>query len=193
MLRNERMPIIAALAATILIAACSSAPGGPSVGPSAAPTAAPTAAATPAPSQPAAATTAPAAVNLTVVSGHVVGKDGRTVYLFNNDDPVPGQSACYETCAANWPPVVGPASGQGITGELGTITRTDGTLQVTLDGRPLYYFAGDSAAGDTNGQGLNEVWWLISPSGDEIEDAMQATEAPDGAASPTPCGARNCY
>ena len=56
-----------------------------------------------------------------------------------------------------------------MTGEVGTITGTDGKLQVTIDGRPIYTFAQDKAPGDVNGQGLNSVWYVIAPDGTEID------------------------
>ena len=66
-----------------------------------------------------------------------------------------------------------PVAGEGVdTTLLGTITRDDGTIQVTYNGWPLYLFAGDSAAGDTNGQGIDEfggLWFLVSPTGEAIE------------------------
>ena len=59
--------------------------------------------------------------------------------------------------------------GEGLDESLvGTITRDDGTVQGTYNGWPLYYFSGDSAPGDVNGQGLNDVWWVIDASGTAI-------------------------
>ncbi len=57
------------------------------------------------------------------------------------------------------------AAGEGVTGVLGIITGTDGNPQVTYDGRPLYYFQGDTEAGQTNGQGIDDVWWVADVSG----------------------------
>ncbi|WP_456846845.1 COG4315 family predicted lipoprotein, partial [Cellulomonas sp. P5_C6] len=57
----------------------------------------------------------------------------------------------------------------GVTGEVGTITGTDGKMQVTIDGRPIYTFAQDTAPGDVKGQGLNSVWYVIAPDGTEID------------------------
>jgi predicted lipoprotein with Yx(FWY)xxD motif len=56
----------------------------------------------------------------------------------------------------------------GVTGDLGTITATDGSTQITLNGLPLYYFKGDSAPGDVNGQAVQNVWWVVSPTGAAI-------------------------
>jgi predicted lipoprotein with Yx(FWY)xxD motif len=57
-----------------------------------------------------------------------------------------------------------------VTGDVDTITGTDGSTQVTLDGWPLYYFAGDSAAGDTSGQGVDDVWWVVGADGEKITE-----------------------
>ncbi len=99
---------------------------------------------------------------------------GRSVYLFTADKG--SASNCYGACAAAWPPVLAsgkPAAGPGVTaGMLGTTPRRDGTQQLTYDGRPLYYFAGDKAAGSTAGQNIDHFggeWYLVSPQGREIE------------------------
>jgi predicted lipoprotein with Yx(FWY)xxD motif len=95
---------------------------------------------------------------------------GRTVYVFANDQV--DQSTCDAACAADWPPVAAPstlpASLPGVTGELGTATRSDGNHQLTVAGHPLYTFSGDSAAGQTNGQGITlngGLWTVVLPSG----------------------------
>jgi predicted lipoprotein with Yx(FWY)xxD motif len=108
----------------------------------------------------------------------LVGPDGMTLYIFTNDTD--GVSNCSGDCATNWPPLVVTdddelAAGDGVTGELDTIERDDGSLQVTYDGAPLYYFAGDSAAGDSNGEGVGGVWFIASPDG----AAAAATNAYD--------------
>jgi predicted lipoprotein with Yx(FWY)xxD motif len=79
---------------------------------------------------------------------------GLTLYWFAPDTS--GKSVCYGSCAAYWPPVTGdPTAGPGVTGRLGTITRTDGTTQATYDGHPLYTYIGDSAPGQASGNNLN--------------------------------------
>ena len=79
---------------------------------------------------------------------------GLTLYSFAPDSPT--KSVCYGSCAAYWPPVPGHASaGPGVTGQLGTITRTDGTTQAVYDGHPLYTYIGDSAPGQDAGNDLN--------------------------------------
>ncbi len=79
---------------------------------------------------------------------------GFTLYWFAPDTAT--RSTCYGTCAGYWPPVTGtPSAGPGVTGKLGTIKRSDGTIQVTYDGHPLYTYVGDTAPGQTFGNGLN--------------------------------------
>jgi predicted lipoprotein with Yx(FWY)xxD motif len=100
----------------------------------------------------------------------VVDAEGRTLYVFFADTG--SDSTCYDDCEASWPPLTvegEPVGGDGIDGPLGTTEREDGSLQVTLDGHPLYYFAGDETAGDTNGQGLSDVWWVVSPEGEALD------------------------
>ena len=100
----------------------------------------------------------------------LVDGDGNTLYLFTVDTD--GVSACYDQCEANWPPFLdgdGIEVGDGVDAALvGTTERTDGSIQVTYGGWPLYYFAGDDAAGDTNGQAVNDVWWVVDAAGDAI-------------------------
>lgn len=102
----------------------------------------------------------------------VVDGAGMTVYMFTKDTQGSGESSCAGDCLAKWPPVTTESDApavDGVTGELGTITGTDGSTQVTLNGWPLYYFAGDAAAGDTTGQGVGGVWWVLTAAGEPIE------------------------
>ena len=94
--------------------------------------------------------------------------EGRVLYLFNPD--AQGDSTCYDDCADAWPAFVEEGSaGEGVDASLlGTTTRTDGAVQVTYNGWPLYYFSGDVAPGDTNGQALNDVWWVVDATGNAI-------------------------
>jgi predicted lipoprotein with Yx(FWY)xxD motif len=100
----------------------------------------------------------------------LVDGKGRTVYQFANDKG--GQSTCTGGCAANWPfvpaPAALPASLPAVTGKLGTTTHADGAHQLTIAGHPVYTFAGDSAPGQTNGQGITldgGLWTVMSPAG----------------------------
>ena len=95
----------------------------------------------------------------------LVDPSGRTLYLFTNDTP--GVSNCAGGCALAWPPlltVTDAAAGEGVNQALlGSTTRADGSSQVTYDGMPLYYFAPDEKPGDTLGQDVGEVWYVINP------------------------------
>jgi predicted lipoprotein with Yx(FWY)xxD motif len=110
----------------------------------------------------------------------LVGPDGMTLYMFVNDGP--GESACYESCANAWPPLLvegEPVAGEGIDPALlGTTERTDGSLQLTYNGMPLYAYAQDSAPGDTNGQGANGAWYVVNPAGEAVT-AAPGEELPD--------------
>jgi predicted lipoprotein with Yx(FWY)xxD motif len=95
---------------------------------------------------------------------------GMTVYRYDADSANPSKSNCSGGCASAWPPVLVTGSAMpsvsGVTsGLVGEITRSDGTKQVTLDGWPLYTYAGDSAAGATTGQGSGGSWWAVTPTG----------------------------
>jgi predicted lipoprotein with Yx(FWY)xxD motif len=117
----------------------------------------------------------------------LVDARGRTVYDFANDKG--GTSTCTGTCAANWlfvpAPAAVPRSVPGVTGELGRTTRADGALQLTVAGHPVYTFVGDSAPGQTNGQGVvlnGGLWTVVSPAGAPLPDARPAggSSAPGG-------------
>ncbi|MFE5307026.1 hypothetical protein [Isoptericola sp. NPDC056605] len=101
----------------------------------------------------------------------VVDGQGMTVYYYTPDKAGSGESACTGECLAAWPPVhagKGTPQVQGVTAEVGTIPGNDGEPQVTLDGRPVYLYAGDAAPGDVDGQGLQDIWWVVAPDGSEI-------------------------
>lgn len=108
------------------------------------------------------------ALATTDLGDHIVDGAGNTLYLFVPDGQ--GDSVCYDECEANWP-VVGPivAVGDGLDASLlGTIERTTGDVQATYNSWPLYYFIADAAPGETNGQGVNDVWYVVDPSGEAI-------------------------
>jgi len=104
----------------------------------------------------------------------VAGPKQRTVYLFAADKGP--TSTCSSACAEVWPPVTttagAKAAGGAVSADLGTITRSDGTKQVTYKGHPLYYYVGDPNSGDTSGQGINSFgapWYVLSPSGSAVK------------------------
>jgi predicted lipoprotein with Yx(FWY)xxD motif len=123
-------------------------------------------------------------------AGTFLTDGGRAVYLWAKDGM--NMSACTGACASAWPPVPATgtltATGGAQASDLGTITRSDGTKQVTYDGHALYFFAGDSAAGQTNGQGSDSFgakWWLVAPSGAKITASDTATAAAAPAPAPS--------
>jgi predicted lipoprotein with Yx(FWY)xxD motif len=110
---------------------------------------------------------------------------GRAVYLWVKDTG--STSACSGACVGAWPPVTTTgtvtASGGASASDLGTITRSDGTKQVTYDGHPLYYYAGDSGSGMASGQGSDSFgakWWLVSPSGSDVTASVSSFTADGG-------------
>ena len=103
----------------------------------------------------------------------LVDQDGKTLYLFEADSQ--NKSNCSGGCLSLWPPVDAngkATAGSGVTaGMIGTAT---GSSQVTYAGHPLYWFSGDTAAGDTNGEGLTDfggAWYAVSPAGKAVEEA----------------------
>ncbi len=129
----------------------------------------------------AASTTTAAGPGETILTKHsklgtmlAAGPNKLTVYLFEADKG--GRSACSGACAKAWPPVTTSgkpqASGSAVSAELGTITRSDGTKQVTYDGHPLYFFVKDGDAGDAYGEGSKAFgadWYVVAPSGAKID------------------------
>jgi predicted lipoprotein with Yx(FWY)xxD motif len=108
-------------------------------------------------------------VSQTSAGSALAGVDGMTLYVFDQDTG--SESTCTGSCAENWPPFTvdegeHATAGDGVTGEIGETTRDDGTIQVTYNGHPLYYFAGDQAAGDANGDGVGGVWHIATPESD---------------------------
>lgn len=102
----------------------------------------------------------------------VVDGGGRTLYVFDKDSAAPSKSNCDGDCAAKWPPLIagsGTPQVDGVDASLvGTVTRTDGSKQVTLAGWPLYQFAADSKAGKADGQAVGGVWWVVGADGKKI-------------------------
>ncbi|HKY16818.1 MAG TPA: hypothetical protein VJM33_17965 [Microthrixaceae bacterium] len=97
--------------------------------------------------------------------------DDNTLYLFEKDTGT--TSTCEAGCIEAWPPVTvtGTPTGDGIDAALGTTTRSDGTMQLTFNGHPIYYFASDSEPGDTNGQGVGDVWFVVDKEGNAVKKA----------------------
>ena len=119
----------------------------------------------------------------------LVGPEGMTLYGFTVDDP--GVSNCYDDCAQVWPPLSGDTPvGDGLDESLfSTTERDDGTTQLVIGDWPLYYFAGDSAPGDVNGQDVEGVWFVVTAEGDLV-GAEEAMSDDSEEAAPSPAGDR---
>ena len=194
-----------ALGAAVVVAACSSAASTTSSAAAPAAPASPAASASPAGGSSSSAgasssggtviTTAKSSAGTVLTNG-----SGRAVYLWVKDTG--DMSNCNGACAGAWPPVTttstATASGSAKASDIGTITRSDGTKQVTYDGHPLYYFSGDSGAGTATGQGsdgFGAKWWLVAPAGTDVTAAVSsftaagaAPAAPAAASSAPPAG-----
>ena len=189
---SKRTKLIAgvggALSAAVVVAACSS---GATSSSAAAP------AASPAGGSSSSASASGGTVITTAKSsaGTVLAtSSGRAVYLWVKDTG--DMSNCNGACAGAWPPVTttgtATASGGATASEIGTITRSDGTKQVTYDGHPLYYFSGDSGPGTANGQGSDAFgakWWLVTPTGSDVTAGVTSFTAGSSAGAPAPAPA----
>jgi predicted lipoprotein with Yx(FWY)xxD motif len=175
-----------ALGAALLVAACSSAGSSSSTG----------AAGTPAAGASSPSSSASAAGGTVIKTASssagtfLTDGSGRAVYLWAKDTS--DVSNCTGACAGAWPPVTTTgsvtASGAAKASDLGTIARSGGAKQVTYDGHPLYYFAGDSGPGTASGQGsdgFGAKWWLVAPTGSDVTAAVSSfTPAAAPAAAP---------
>jgi len=170
---GRRSLAAAALPLILVLAACSSG-GGATTAPSVptTPSVAPSAPTTGGASPSATAETDEYELKVAKGSGsipdYLTGEDGKTLYIFTKDTKDSGKSVCNGDCVTNWPPLlvdeldeVKPDS--GATGKLALVTRDDGKTQLSYNGMPLYYFAADTAAGDTKGQGVGGVWFVAAP------------------------------
>jgi predicted lipoprotein with Yx(FWY)xxD motif len=149
-----RLWAVGAVAALVTLTACGSSSSSttPSVGPPSAP-----------------ASGSQVKLMSTGIGTVLATSSGHTIYWFAIDTPT--ESKCTGACATFWPPVKGPvtaAAGTTLPAKFGTITRSDGTTQATYMGHPLYTYSGDSAAGQTTGNGLNisgGLWYAMTPTG----------------------------
>ncbi len=151
--------LVATAAVAVLVAACSSQAGGGATNPPA-------------------ASSAGGGVEVDVAQGgpgaHLADSAGKSLYIRTSDSA--NTSTCSGGCATNWPPLTlqagqNPTAGAGVTGTLGSFKRADGSTQATLNGMPLYYFSGDTAPGQTNGQGIQGVWFVAAPGGGPVGGA----------------------
>ncbi|MCH7230357.1 hypothetical protein L0U85_05725 [Glycomyces sp. L485] len=102
----------------------------------------------------------------------IADADGMTLYLFTPDEG--GESTCYDECAEAWPPLTGEGDAsvaEGLDESLvGSVERDDGSMQVTYNSHPLYYWANDVAPGDVTGQGVNDVWYVLDAEGNAVTE-----------------------
>jgi predicted lipoprotein with Yx(FWY)xxD motif len=122
----------------------------------------------------------------------LVDGKGMTLYLYSRDTK--GTSNCYDACEQRWPILRPPADGKptgsaDIGGPLGTIARKDGTMQVTYNDIPLYYYTPDQAVGDTKGQASGGVSWILAPGLKEITPAVAQPSPSPAAAAPAAAAA----
>jgi predicted lipoprotein with Yx(FWY)xxD motif len=144
---------------------------------------------------PAASSAAPAASNAsgqvamlktskTSLGSVLTNSTGFTLYWFAIDTPT--SSKCTGSCATYWPPVIGTpkaASGVTLSGKLGTITRSDGSVQATYNGHPLYTYAGDKSPGQTSGNKLNAsggLWYAVTLSAAASSSASTSSGSSGG-------------
>lgn len=127
-------------------------------------------------------------VGTTSLGKIIVDGKGMTAYYYQPDLPNSGVSTCTGGCLAHWPAITAASSTPVVLGISAKITVITGTNQIVVNGRPIYTFAGDQKAGDTNGQGIGGVWYVVSPAGVELTPSEIAKEstAPAATATPTP-------
>ncbi|MFJ9611421.1 hypothetical protein ACIRS1_34290 [Kitasatospora sp. NPDC101176] len=192
--RTRRAAVLAAsgIAAAALVAGCgssgSSAPAAP---------ASPSAPATPAPSTPGTAANTSLQTATDPKLGTIVTDGaGFTLYRFDHDQSSPSKATCNGDCASLWPPEQdnGNVMLKGIDAKLvGSVTRDDGTKQVTLNGWPAYRYSPDSKPGDTKGQGVGGAWFALTPSGGKAGTTGSSTPMPSTPASPKPSAPSSGY
>ena len=165
--RRRWVSLPLAVGAVVLVSACGSDGGSSSSGSSS-----PGSSSSASPSG-GASEAAALSVMSTSIGDVLVDAKGATIYTFANDTGT--ASTCTGVCATDWPPVPAPdpvpTSLPGVTAALGTTARDDGSTQLTVEGHPVYRFAGDSAPGQTNGQGLElngGVWTAVAPDGKPV-------------------------
>jgi len=174
---------VAPAALLVLLSACSgpATPAAPATtAASSAPASSAPASSTPASSAPASSAPAPAPADAatlalgtaeTSLGTILVDGKGMTLYMFTKDTQNSNASACTGQCLAAWPPLYGkPTAGKGADdSKLGSFALPDGTDQATYNGWPLYYWKGDAKAGDTSGQKVGGVWFVLDRDGEPIK------------------------
>lgn len=124
-------------------------------------------------------------VGTTTAGKVLVDPHKMTVYVFARDTR--GHSACTGTCVTYWPPVSGAdasaAAASSVSAKLGSVKRSDGSTQLTVNGFPVYTYVGDSKPGQATGQGKNlsgGVWWVVAPNGSWMKSTSSGSTSPSG-------------
>lgn len=110
----------------------------------------------------------------------LVGQMGKTLYMFDTDTKGEQASTCNDGCAQTWPPLTvseSPTKSDAVTASVTTFERESGEMQVAANGWPLYDFASDENPGDVNGQGVNDVWWVLRPDGSPVKSSSMTSDA----------------
>ncbi|MCH8109322.1 MAG: DUF11 domain-containing protein [Chloroflexi bacterium] len=125
----------------------------------------------------------------------LVDHSGRSLYLFTDDEA--DTSSCTGGCALTWPPLLtvgDPAAGDGASADLlRTTTRDDGSVQVTYNGAPLYFFSGDDKPGDANGQDVGNVWFVVSVHVGPIQNEADLSLTKEADPDPVVAGSQLTY
>jgi predicted lipoprotein with Yx(FWY)xxD motif len=174
--RRAGLLVAAGAAVAALVTGCGSSGGGYSAPKTPSPPA------SSAPAAPGAAATLQTATDPTL--GTIVTDGaGHTLYRFDHDTTSPSASNCTGACATLWPPVPATANPQvkGVDPSLlGSVTRPDGSKQLTLAGSPLYRYSPDTKPGDTKGQGFGGIWWAVTPSGGKAAASSAGSPSTSG-------------
>lgn len=127
-------------------------------------------------------------ISHTAAGDALAGAGGKTLYTLSTDTS--STRTCLGGCANTWPPLLGDGSrvtaADGVSGSFGTITREGGEKQVTHNGQPLYYYTGDSAAGDSKGDGVGGVWSIAGVGGSSASQPASAGASGTQQPSATP-------
>jgi predicted lipoprotein with Yx(FWY)xxD motif len=174
----KQLGAVSATFVVVLAAGCSSSGTSASPSASSAPSSAASSASSPSASASSSASTSTSSGDLKVADSSlgkiIVDSKGMTAYYFTKDKANSGKSVCSGPCLVAWPSISTTSDtpkGTGITAKLGTITRDDGSKQVTVNGMPIYLWQKDKAPGDVTGQGVNKVWYVVAPDGKMITTA----------------------
>jgi predicted lipoprotein with Yx(FWY)xxD motif len=183
---SHRTRAVTAVAATVLVAATATACSDSGKSSSSGSTAATASASAIAPQAAADSSSVTVASKKEKLGTILVTGKNQTLYLFQADKQK-NKSTCNSACASAWPPLIvtgKPTAGSGVKANLlSTATRSDGKKQATYNGHPLYRFAGDTKAGQTNGQGQNAFgakWYVLGTNGKQITSSPSSSSAPSG-------------